>query len=183
MAADVRKRTTDARRYIEGALGNLTPSGARDMARSMVEQAQGLAGQGPAGMANQVRDVAQQVMEWSQQNRETVLGTIQREIRRQLKAIGIATTDDLDALRKRVRDLEKAAEASSRTAAKRSTAKKRSSSKSPAKRTSSPAKRASSSASSTSSSSGSSSPEPADSGPGGEGSGGGESPGSDGNAS
>ncbi|HXJ63924.1 MAG TPA: hypothetical protein VNN79_09230 [Actinomycetota bacterium] len=157
MAADVRKRTSDARRYIEGALGNLTPSGARDMARGMVEGAQGFAGQGPSGMANQIRDLAQQVMEWSQQNRETVMETVQREIRRQLKAIGLATTDDLDALRKRVRELEKAAEgASAKPAPKRSTAKKRTSTKSAAKRTSAAKRMSSGSASSSSSPSASS---------------------------
>jgi len=44
---------------------------------------------------------------------------VQREVRTQLSAMGVATKDDLDALKKRVRDLERGG------APKRSTAKKR----------------------------------------------------------
>jgi polyhydroxyalkanoate synthesis regulator phasin len=126
MAADARRRTEDARRYLEGVLGNLTPSGARDLARSMVEQAQEFAGQGPAAMANQVREMGQQMMDWSQQGRSQLMEVVQREIRKQLKALGLATTDDVDALRKRVRELEKAAAGpAKRPTAKRSAPKKR----------------------------------------------------------
>jgi hypothetical protein len=142
MAGDVRKYTADARRYVEAALGNLTPSGARDLARSMVEQAQGFAsGQSPGAVAGQVagqvRELAQQLMEWSQQSRERVMDLVQAEVRKQLKAFGIASRDDVDTLRKRVRDLEKggAAPAAKRTTARRSAAKR-----STAKRTGSSAK-------------------------------------------
>ena len=140
MAADARRYSSDARKYIEAALGNLTPSGARDMARSMVEQAQGLAGQGPSAMAGQIREMGQQVMDWSQQSRSQVLEVVQREVRRQLKAFGLATTDDIDALRKRVRELEKQVGATTSTRkapAKRSAAKKRTTTKSSPRRTSS----------------------------------------------
>jgi len=138
--ADVRKYGSDVRKYLEGALGNLSPSGARDLARSMVEQAQELKGKSPgevAGQASaQVRDVAQQLMDWSQQGREWFMGVIQKEVRRQMKQIGVATSDDLDALRKRVRDLEKGsggsgtstlrkrASSSSKSGARRTTAKR-----------------------------------------------------------
>ena len=140
MAADARRYSSDARKYIEAALGNLTPSGARDMARSMVEQAQGLAGQGPSAMAGQIREMGQQIMDWSQQSRGQFLEVVQREVRKQLKAFGLATTDDIDALRKRVRELEKSVAGSTTTRkapTKRSAAKKRTSAKSSASRTSS----------------------------------------------
>lgn len=150
--ADVRKYGSDVRKYLEGALGNLSPSGARDLARSMVEQAQELKGKSPgevAGQASaQVRDVAQQLMDWSQQGREWFMGVIQKEVRRQMKQIGVATSDDLDALRKRVRDLEKGSGGSGTATSQKRTS---SSSKSGARRT--PAKR--SSAKATSSSTGS----------------------------
>ena len=141
MAADARRYSSDARKYIEAALGNLTPSGARDMARSMVEQAQGLAGQGPSAMAGQIREMGQQVMDWSQQSRSQVLEVVQREVRKQLKAFGLATTDDIDALRKRVRELEKQVGGTTSTRkaqAKRSAARKRTTTKSSARRTSPP---------------------------------------------
>jgi polyhydroxyalkanoate synthesis regulator phasin len=140
MAADARRYSSDARKYIEAALGNLTPSGARDMARSMVEQAQGLAGQGPSAMAGQIREMGQQIMDWSQQSRGQVVEVVQREVRKQLKAFGLATTDDIDALRKRVRELEKSVGGSTparKAPAKRSTAKKRTAAKSTSSRTSS----------------------------------------------
>ncbi|MFL5799771.1 MAG: hypothetical protein ACJ77A_17820 [Actinomycetota bacterium] len=148
MAGDVRKYTADARRYVEAALGNLTPTGARDLARSMVEQAQGFAaGQSPGAMAGQVagqvREVAQQLMEWSQQSRERVVELVQGEVRKQLKAFGIASRDDVDALRKRVRDLEKGGAA---PAAKRTTTRKSSARRPAAKRSGSAAKRSGSSA-------------------------------------
>ncbi|MGZ8627050.1 MAG: hypothetical protein ACXWXK_10325, partial [Actinomycetota bacterium] len=50
------------------------------------------------------------------------------EVRSQLKQVGVASRDDVDALRRRVRDLEKAAgtrgTTSKRTAAKRTAAKR-----------------------------------------------------------
>jgi hypothetical protein len=132
MAVDVRKLTTDVRRYIEAALGNLSPSGARDLARSMVERAQSLTAQGPGqaagGVAGQVREVAQQLMDWSQQSRDQITKLVQREVRRQLSAVGVATRDDVDTLRKRVRELEKGGGSS--PPAKRSRAKSSSSAKS-----------------------------------------------------
>jgi BMFP domain-containing protein YqiC len=133
---DVKKVTSDVRRYFEGAVGNLSPSGARDMAKSLVDQAQGFAGQSPTEVANQVagqvREIAQQLMEWSQQNRSRVMDLIQREVKKQLATLGIATKDDIDALRKRVRDLEK----SGGSPAKKATTKRSTTKKTAAKRTS-----------------------------------------------
>ena len=137
MAVDARKYTGDVRRYLEAALGTLSPSGARDLARSLIEQAQGLSGQSPGRVAEQVagqvREVAQGLLEWSQQSRERVVELIQREVGKQLRALGIATRDDVDALRKRVRDLEKGSPA--KPAARKATARKTPARKTPARRT------------------------------------------------
>ena len=188
MAADVRKYTADVRKYgadirktLEGALGNLSPAGARDLARSMVEQAQELKGKPPTEVAGQaaaqVRELAQQLLDWSQQGREWFLGLIQREVRRQMKQIGVVTSDDLDALRKRVRDLEKATGGGS-TAKRSSTSRaKRSAAKKPASRSTAP--KTSGSSSGGTSSGGSSSGDSSEGGSSGSseptGSGGGES--------
>ena len=138
MAVDVRKVTGDVRKYLEAAVGTLSPSGARDLARSLIEQAQGLSGQGPGRaaeqVAGQVREVAQGLLEWSQQSRERIMELVQREVGKQLRALGIATRDDVDALRKRVRDLEKGSAA--KPAARKTTARTTRSRKTPAKKTS-----------------------------------------------
>ena len=155
---DVKKVSADVRRYFEGAVGNLSPSGARDMAKSLVEQAQGFAGQSPGEVAGQVaaqvREIAQQLLEWSQQSRGHVMELIQREVRKQLGAVGVATKDDIDALRKRVRELEKAGAGSppKKTTSKRTTARKTAAKRSSAK--TSTAKRSGGSSSSSSSSAG-----------------------------
>lgn len=121
----------EIRRYVEAGLGVLSPSGARDAARSLLQ------GEG----RERVSRAAQDLLEWSARSRERITELIQREVRRQLKGVGLATRDDLDALRKRVRDLEKAAASAGggagaprKPAAKRSPAKKSPAGRSPARR-------------------------------------------------
>jgi polyhydroxyalkanoate synthesis regulator phasin len=122
----------DVRRLVEAGLGALTPSRARDLARSLA-QGQPL---------EQVNRLARDLMEWSRASRERLTETVSREVRRQVKGLGIATKDDLDALRKRVRELETtrgtARKSASRSSLrKRSTAKKSTTRKSPASESSS----------------------------------------------
>ncbi|MFN2545572.1 MAG: hypothetical protein ABR600_13530 [Actinomycetota bacterium] len=111
----------DVRRNMRGMLeagvaavsGALTPSRAREMARGIAE----------GGGRDQVNRVAQELMEWSQRSREWVTELVQREVKRQLASVGIATREDLDAIRKRVRELERSAlkaSGSKRAAPKRS---------------------------------------------------------------
>ena len=111
----------EIRSYVETGLGMLSPSGARDLARSL------LGGEG----RDRIQKAAQDLLEWSARTGERVAEMIQREVRRQLTAAGVASKDDLDALRKRVRDLEKASSASpgsrSRSSPKRSSATERAS--------------------------------------------------------
>jgi polyhydroxyalkanoate synthesis regulator phasin len=98
MLEDVRK---SVRGFVEAGMaavsGALTPSRARDLARSMTR------GEG----ADQVNRIAQDLLEWSQRSREWIGESVQREVKRQLSALGVATREDLDALRKRVRELER----------------------------------------------------------------------------
>ena len=88
----------DVRRYVEAGLGALTPAKARDAARSLLSGRPG----------EQVNRTAQDLLEWSRRSRERITELVQSEVRKQLRAFGVATKDDLDALRKRVRELEKA---------------------------------------------------------------------------
>ena len=100
--------------------GALTPARAREMARQVAS------GEGP----RQANRLAQELLEWSQRSREWISEAVSREVKRQLGALGIATKEDLVALRKRVRELERAAgttKSSARKATSSSRTAKRSS--------------------------------------------------------
>jgi polyhydroxyalkanoate synthesis regulator phasin len=102
----------EVRRYMEAAMGKLSPAKAQDMAKSMVK------GQG----REQVTKTAKDLLEWSNKNRERLTELIRSEVHSQMKTFGVATREDLDALRKRVRELERAG--AGKSATKRSTAKR-----------------------------------------------------------
>jgi polyhydroxyalkanoate synthesis regulator phasin len=122
MLEDVRR---NVRGFLEGGVaavsGKLTPAKARELAMSLV------AGDGP----RQANRVAQDLLEWSARSRDWINDTVSREVKRQLSALGIATREDLDALRKRVRELERAQPASG---GKKSRPRKGSTARTPAKR-------------------------------------------------
>lgn len=91
----------DLRRTVEGLLGTLTPTKAQQLAKDMLE---------PGAAKEQVAKTTADLLEWSHANRERISGFMQREISEQLKAVGgVASQAELDALKKRVRDLERAA--------------------------------------------------------------------------
>ena len=122
----------DIRKTLEGLMGTLTPAKAQQLAKDLME---------PGAAKEQVAKVTADLLEWSQANRERMRTFVRREISEQMKAVGgIATQAELDALKKRVRDLERAAgmTASGRAKAtrgstssrKRTTSKRRTTSKS-----------------------------------------------------
>jgi polyhydroxyalkanoate synthesis regulator phasin len=105
------------REYMEAAIGKLSPAKAQDLAKSLTK------GQG----RDQVTKTAKDLLAWSNKNRERLTSMVQTEVKSQLKTIGVASRDEVDALRKRVRELERGQGKKSthkRTAAKRSTAKR-----------------------------------------------------------
>jgi len=102
----------EVRKYMEAAMGKLSAARAQELARSMTK------GEG----REQVTKTAKDLREWSTKNRERLTDLIRSEVRSQMKTFGVASRDDVDALRKRVRDLERA-RAGVRTT-KRSTAKR-----------------------------------------------------------
>jgi polyhydroxyalkanoate synthesis regulator phasin len=105
----------DMRKYLDSLFEKLSPAKAQEIARGLLgedrrEQAQKLAGD---------------LMESAQRNRDRVKDLISREVKSQMKGIGVATQAEVDALRKRVRDLERSGKAPSarKPAAKKPTAR------------------------------------------------------------
>ena len=106
----------DIRKTFEAVIGQLSPSKAQELAKRYLE---------PGAAKEQVAKTAGELVDLSQRLRETV----RKEVSQQLRSMGGATQDELDALRKRVRDLERAAgmTASGRSSAGRKTAARSSS--------------------------------------------------------
>lgn len=108
----------DVRKAITAAIGNLTPAKAQELAKSFSD---------PGTAKEQVSKLAADMLQWSQRNRERLKEAIGREVAAQMKSMGVATQADVDAVKKRVRDLERRAgmTASGRkSAAKKATARK-----------------------------------------------------------
>jgi polyhydroxyalkanoate synthesis regulator phasin len=120
-------RVDDMRKAFEATIGNLSPTRAQELAKGFLE---------PGAAKEQVAKTAADMMEWSQRNRQR----LRSEIKDQMRQMGLATQDELDALRKRVRELERAAGMTAsggrRAPAKKTSAKSTSSKKTPAKKTS-----------------------------------------------
>jgi polyhydroxyalkanoate synthesis regulator phasin len=95
----------NAREQYVQAMASLT-----EVTRSRAERlAARLAKQGELQSA-QVGRFAEQLVRRTRRNRETLSRLIQREVKRQLGALGIATRDEVARLQQRVRALEQAAE-------------------------------------------------------------------------
>ncbi|HKN79955.1 MAG TPA: phasin family protein [Actinomycetota bacterium] len=100
------------REYMEAAIGKLSPAKAQELAKSLTK------GQG----RDQVSKAAKDLLAWSNKNKERLTSMVQTEVKSQLKTIGVASRDEVDALRKRVRELER--EQGKKSTRKRSTAKR-----------------------------------------------------------
>ncbi|HYU57751.1 MAG TPA: phasin family protein [Actinomycetota bacterium] len=117
------------RQYVEAGLGALPKDRAMELARQLLAQGQGLleqgqslVGQAPGG--EQVQRLARDLMSWSRASGERLRDMVQEQVTKQVKAMGLATRDDVDDLRRRIRELE-ARGATKKRAAKRAPAKKR----------------------------------------------------------
>ena len=121
---------SDIRRFMEGAIGKLTPAKAQELAKSV------RSGQGK----EQVAKTAQELLEWSNKNRQRISDMVRSEVRSQMSSVGVASKDELDALKKRVRELERAQGGARRTgtAKKRTTAKRSTTTRTTAKRPAEP---------------------------------------------
>jgi polyhydroxyalkanoate synthesis regulator phasin len=116
----------DMRKMFEAVIEQLSPAKARELAKRYLE---------PEAAKEQVSKTANELVQMSQRMR----ASIGREVRSQMRSMGVATQDELDALRKRVRELERAAgmTASGRKTAARATARKTSGRKTTARKTTS----------------------------------------------
>ena len=85
----------DVRKALESMIG-LTPAKAQELAKRYLE---------PGAAKDQVSKTAGDLLRLQQRLRDA----IRKEVTAQMKTMGAATQDDLDALRKRVRNLERAA--------------------------------------------------------------------------
>ena len=118
----------DVRKIVEAAVGKLSPAKAQELARSVMR------GEGK----EQVSKAAQDLLDWSNKNRQRLTDLVRGEVRSQLSAMGVASKDDVDALKKRVRELERGGTKRS-TAKKRTTARKSAAKKTAAKSAAKPA--------------------------------------------
>lgn len=110
------------RRYVEAGRDALTPQKAQELARAAVERGE--------ARRDQASTVARQVLEWSRRNSERFRDTIRREVRRQITRAGLATKDEVEGLRHRIRELERSTSPST----KRTTSKAGSRKKAPARK-------------------------------------------------
>jgi len=120
-------RVDDMRKALEATIGNLTPARAQELAKGFLE---------PGAAKEQIAKTAADMLEWSQRNRQRLRSAIQEEIRDQMRQMGVATQDDLDAVRKRVRELERAAGMTASGRRRAATKKKTAAKRSPSKRSS-----------------------------------------------
>ena len=103
----------EVRRTMEATIGNLTPARAQELAKAFE----------PNAAKEQIAKTAADMIEWSQRNRERLTDFIRKEIRTQTSQMGLASQDEVDALKKRVRELERAAGMTASGRAKKATAK------------------------------------------------------------
>ncbi len=90
----------DVRKTIEATVGNLTPAKAQQIAKGFLEN---------GAAKEQVAKTAAELLEWSQRTRERMRDFVRREVQEQLGQMGLATQREMDALKKRVRQLEREA--------------------------------------------------------------------------
>ena len=85
----------EIRRTFDAVIGQLSPAKAQELAKRYLE---------PGTAKDQVAKTAGELVQISQRLREAV----RNEVASQMRSMGAATQSELDSLRKRVRDLERA---------------------------------------------------------------------------
>jgi polyhydroxyalkanoate synthesis regulator phasin len=110
----------DIRKTFEAVIGQLSPAKAQDLAKRYLD---------PDAAKDQVAKTAGELVQLSQRLREAV----RKEVASQMRSMGAATQSELDSLRKRVRDLERATGMTA-SGRKKPAARKTASRKSPARK-------------------------------------------------
>ena len=98
------------RRYVEAGREALTPQKAEELARSLVKQGQ--------ARREQATKLARDLSEWSRRNSERLAEIIRREVKKQISRAGLATKDEVESLKRRIRELEKGGAKKTTTRAK-----------------------------------------------------------------
>jgi polyhydroxyalkanoate synthesis regulator phasin len=96
------------RRFVEAGREALTPEKAEELARALVKEGQ--------ARRDQVTRLAGDLTTWSRRNSERLVAAIRSEVRTQIAKAGLATKDDVEALKRRIRKLESASRAPARRA-------------------------------------------------------------------
>lgn len=121
--------TDTVRRYVEAGREALSPQKAEQIARSLARQGE--------IRRDQVAGLASDLVSWSRRNRDRLLEMIGSEVRKQITRAGLASKDEVDALKRRVRELERqartSAAASTTSRAKPSTTRKPSTARKPSR--------------------------------------------------
>jgi hypothetical protein len=136
----------DMRKYVRAGLEALSTQGAEDAAGVIMSRA--------SGLADQLNAFASGFLEWSAEARASVMQELKDMITRQVETMGLATKEDLEALRGRIDRLEgspragrssksKASAGSSKSKASAVRAKKKSSARSSTSKASARAPRSS----------------------------------------
>jgi polyhydroxyalkanoate synthesis regulator phasin len=92
-----------------------------DLTRTQAERVAALLAKQGEVQSAQVGRVAEDLMRRTQKNRETMSRLVQREVKRQLGVLGMATRDEVARLQQRVRALEQEVERASKAKAAKAT--------------------------------------------------------------
>ncbi len=87
------------RKYVEASRDALSQQKAEDVARKLARQGQ--------IRRDQVGKMARDLAEWSRKNSERLTQMIRQEVKRQMTKTGVATKDEVEGLKRRIRELEK----------------------------------------------------------------------------
>ncbi len=105
----------DGRKNMEATMQKLSPARAQEMARSLMQ----------SQTSEQVQKAARDLIDWSNKSRQRLTEAVQREVRSQLKSLGVASRDEVDSLKRRVRELERQVGGRAPTAKKPAAARSR----------------------------------------------------------
>ncbi|MGH2711137.1 MAG: phasin family protein [Actinomycetota bacterium] len=101
------------RKYVEAGRDALTPKKAEELARAFISEGQ--------ARADQAGRIARDLLDWSRKNSERFRGTIRDEVKKQLSRAGVASKDEVDALKRRIRELESRGKAKTATTSRATT--------------------------------------------------------------
>jgi polyhydroxyalkanoate synthesis regulator phasin len=99
------------RRVVEAGREALTPEKAEALARALVREGQ--------ARGDQAARLARDLVTWSRKSSERLLSSIRAEVKSQISKAGLATKDEVEALKRRIRKLESASSAKRTTASRK----------------------------------------------------------------